>query len=656
MTVRVTAPNGATVQFPDGTSSDTIHGVMMQHFGDGAPSDAPSDIGDNRASALAALRGIPILGAYADKGVAALNAAAQPFTETGLSDAPTFSERMAADEAHLKSSTDAYEASHPIGTDIGKAALGGAAMAPLLMAAPLAMGAEGALGTRMAMGGLSNAVIGGADSAARGGSPITGAIVGGVTGAVLPGATEAIAHAAMNNPIVSNISARLNPEGFAQRQVARAISESGQTPQQIGQAVTDAAAEGQGEFTVGDAMGNAGQRMLSTVARAPGEGRTAVVDALEGRQGTQGRRISNALSEGFGSPRTAAQTDAAMTGARDTAADAEYGAVRNDAAPVDLVGPLNHIDQIIGTEPGQVLTAPNDSVESVMTGFRQRLARVNPDDFAAVQRIRGDMADQAQAAMQAGHGNRARIIGGAVRQLDAAMDGASPGFRQANANFRQASQNIDAIGDGRAAAMQGRTEDTIPAFQALPPEGQRAFRAGYVDPLIADVQKAAPGANKARPLLNDAFRTEAGAMAPGNPLMQRRLGREQTMFETRNQALGGSRTMDNQNDHAAMAIDPHLVGAVGHILHGNIGGAAASVGRLMANGWTGNTPQVRQQVARILLQRAPTMNRTTLENMVGQTVARLQRTQSIVRQLGRGAAGTLTDAGSGRADNSRTLR
>jgi hypothetical protein len=150
-----------------------------------------------------------------------------------------------------------------------------------------------------------------------------------------------------------------------------------------------------------------------------------------------------------------------MTGARDTAADAEYGAVRNDAAPVDLVGTINHLDGIIGTEAGQVLTPANDSVEAALTPFRQRLARVNPDDFAAVQRIRGDMADQAQAAMQAGHGNRSRIIGGAVRQLDAAMDAASPGFRQANANFRQASQNIDAIGEGRDAAMRGRTEDTI---------------------------------------------------------------------------------------------------------------------------------------------------------------------------------------------------
>jgi hypothetical protein len=32
MTITVTAPNGATVQFPDGTDHATINGVMMQHF------------------------------------------------------------------------------------------------------------------------------------------------------------------------------------------------------------------------------------------------------------------------------------------------------------------------------------------------------------------------------------------------------------------------------------------------------------------------------------------------------------------------------------------------------------------------------------------------------------------------------------------------
>ena len=62
-------------------------------------------------------------------------------------------------------------------------------------------------------------------------------------------------------------------------------------------------------------------------------------------------------------------------------------------------------------------------------------------------------------------------------------------------------------------------------------------------------------------------------MAPGNPLVQRRIGREQTMFETRNQALGGSKAADNLADADALGIDPSVVG---HIISGNYGSAVKS--------------------------------------------------------------------------------
>jgi hypothetical protein len=77
--------------------------------------------------------------------------------------------------------------------------------------------------------------------------------------------------------------------------------------------------------------------MLSSVARAPGEGRTNVVNYLENRQAGQGRRVSNALSEGFEAPETAAQTGRRLTQARDEAANEEFGAVREDARPVDAM-------------------------------------------------------------------------------------------------------------------------------------------------------------------------------------------------------------------------------------------------------------------------------------------------------------------------------
>ena|ERR1700751_5933762 len=104
-------------------------------------------------------------------------------------------------------------------------------------------------------------------------------------------------------------------------------------PTRSQRALQQASAEGHRNFVFADALSNLGQRMLSTVARAPGEGRTNVVNYLENRQAGQGRRVAKALSEGFEAPETAAQTERRLTNARDEAANDEFGAVRRlDAA------------------------------------------------------------------------------------------------------------------------------------------------------------------------------------------------------------------------------------------------------------------------------------------------------------------------------------
>src|SRR6185312_5803687 len=104
-------------------------------------------------------------------------------------------------------------------------------------------------------------------------------------------------------------------------------------------------------------------------------------------------------------------------------------------------------------------------------------------------------------------------------------------------------------------------EDTVPAFNAMSDAEKAGFRTGYADPLIESVQGAAHGVNKARPLINDATAVEFPTFAgSGGEKLQRQLGRENTMFETRNAALGGSRTADNLADQLDVAaIDPSLI-------------------------------------------------------------------------------------------------
>jgi hypothetical protein len=418
--------------------------------------------------------------------------------------------------------------------------------------------------------------------------------------------------------------------------VARAIAESGRPTAEIANEISSAAAEGQPQFTLADALGNSGQRMISTVARAPGEGRTAVVNALEARQAGQGRRISSALAEGFNSPETAAQTEARLTAARDAEADTAYGAVRDDAKPVDVSNAIAAIDRTISPGTAFHTGIANDSVESALAGIRNKLTdgRSNLTDFRAVQRVRGDISDMAQAAQQSGYGNKARLLRGVLRELDASMENASAGHLAANRGFAQASRDIEAVQTGRDAFNRGRTEDVVPAFQSLRPEAQQAFRAGYVDPAIAQAQGAPFGVNKARPLINDAFQAESQVMAPGNELMQRRIGREQTMFETRNAALGGSRTADNLADAEALGIDPSVVG---HVISGNWHGAIGSILHAGARGATGNTPAVREAVSRILLRTGANMTPPQLDQMVSRTISQIQFLQHLARS-GVGAA------------------
>jgi len=162
-----------------------------------ARATAIKDIGQGRAEGVQMLRGVPIAGAYADKATAALNAAAEPLFDTGLSKAKTFGERMAENERRVKSGANAYQEENPIKAGIEQLAGGTAAVAPLGASgvAARALGMSGTLPQMVTRGALSNAAIGAVDEAARGGSPSTGAEVGAITGAGLPVAGRLIGKA-----------------------------------------------------------------------------------------------------------------------------------------------------------------------------------------------------------------------------------------------------------------------------------------------------------------------------------------------------------------------------------------------------------------------------------------------------------------------------
>jgi len=428
MTINVKGPDGSNLAFPDGTPESEITSAMDSHYG-AAPAAAP-DIGDNRASLVAGLRGIPIAGAGVDYATSALNAAAQPVIETGMSHAPSFSQRLAENRPKVTAGTDAYEASHPIGTTVGKMAIGSAAVAPLAASATAArlLGMSGTLPQMIRNGVMSNSAIGGVDAAARGGDSgdiAKEATISGVTGGAFPAAGNLIGRAARgvrnlvgsaprvaittNLPVGgANVHAVRVPQSYhtptneigSQEQMARAGT-LGEGPQKVAQAA--------GEQTDTDTQQAAQQfgRSLN-----PGAATPATPEAAAGQTITELAQQHN--------DQVAAQAR------HDAQIAAEGTSLRgNVAAPLGA------------PEPAQP-TSVVDAITGIQGGVQQRAqaARQNVTDrYNAASQFPGDYA-------QAAFGN----IGQSVRNRIERATG--PGVQRVTINpqlTRNASAMLDVL-------------------------------------------------------------------------------------------------------------------------------------------------------------------------------------------------------------------
>lgn len=458
-------------------------------------------------------------------------------------------------------------------------------------------------------GGLSGA--GGGETADE---RLSGALTYGTLGTVLGGATPYVLRGignlwdkAVAGPIASMRSAP--SEIRASRALETALRRSGMSADEVDAALMAAAREGQPEYLVADALGYSGQRMLAGVARTPGDTRQQIADTLMRRQEGQGGRIAGFLAEQLGAPDTAAQRTASLTAARKAAADAAYDAARGNAAPVDIRGVLNVIDDRLNPMSG--MGVADDGIGAKFASIRNRLVASKPPegmtavelaDFDRLLNLKQEIGDEIGAAIRAGRNNEARELGKIHSALDSALEAASDGYRAANDDFAKASRVIDAVDDGKASASSRmRSQDVVRQYAKLPPEAQSAFRAGRADVEIARIDAAAPGVNKARPLLADKATTDLGAMVDDPALLSRRLGREDTMFRTTQAATGGSMTADNLADAAEM--EAFNYGPLANLLTGNWKTAASQIGPAILNTMQGRNTATRDLIAKMLLDR-----------------------------------------------------
>jgi hypothetical protein len=203
--------------------------------------------------------GVPVIGGLINRADAATNAALAPalnrfFDAKDQLPEQTFGERYAHSLRDQEGADAKFASEHPLVDTGTRVAAGVASLAPVVAAAPGLFGASGSFAARTGAGAASNAALGATDAAVRGGDPVSGGLIGAILGGAAPTAEKVLA------PVISGLAARLNPEGYANRQAARAVHESGRPTAAIANDVTQAAAEGQGQFTLADALGNPGQR------------------------------------------------------------------------------------------------------------------------------------------------------------------------------------------------------------------------------------------------------------------------------------------------------------------------------------------------------------------------------------------------------------
>ncbi len=604
-------------------------------FDDLIPEKKPKDTGNQHVDASTVyvdemLFGLP------GKAAAGMNALIRaPFTDK------TIGEEYSTIRNQYQNAREQYASEHPIANtaaSIAGSIHGGATTGRLAgnlvgrVAPRFAQAVNSTYAGRMAGDAASGAAQGALSAFGHDQDLGTGAVIGGITG----GLSRPVISA--GGAVLRGISGLVGAgnTGRAQNAIAQAMLRAGSTPDDIANDLATATAQGQPEYMVADALGNSGQRMLTGIARSPGDMRQTISETLQNRQAGQGRRLQNALTEGFGSPQTAQQTQDALTALRTSEAGQNYPAARATAGSVDPTAAIQQADDFLTPGASGVMNPGNniadDSVEAAVRRARSYLTDGNSilSDFNAAFRAKRELDNMIE------NGSRtvqAQLI--PMRDaLDDALSTASGPYAHARDTFREQSQAIEAANTGRDAAMRGRVEDTIPQFQAMRPDQQASYRAGYVDPYIADIQKApGPMTNKARPLISDATAQEFPAFAaPGQgPQLMDRIGREQRMFETANQALGGSRTADNAADMADIqGFDPSMISA---FATGGFRGAAMHGLQQGVNALNGRNTATRDMIARMLLQSEPTQARADLARAVATGQRLTQAQESIVRAL-----------------------
>lgn len=425
-------------------------------------------------------------------------------------------------------------------------------------------------------------------------------------------------------------------QGRATRSIADVLRKSGRSADDIARDVMRAAQDGQPDFRLMDATGQAGQRRVSGIVRDGGDGAEELAQFLNQRQLDQPSRVAGFVDDAFSMRGTTAeQTRSGLKQARGTAADAAYGAARSDAGAVNLTPTLGTIDDLLRRDPilGDSALARTE-IGNRLIRLRKQMQEGGEQliDFDRVLNIKQDMFAVMEGLRKSGKSVPVEMSQ-VYKSLDRALEASSAGYRAANDGFRAASKVIGAVDEGAAMATKNRRfEDTVPAFRRMLTKEQAAARIGYGDNALARIEaSASPTANVAKPFGSTKVKAEVKAMAYAPEVFADRIARENSMWSTANRALGGSRTADNLSDIA----DVGLLADATRAARGGVSGVLDVAAQRLGPALTGQNAATRTLIARAMMSDDPLKVLAPALKYQGSADARARVADALIRAMER---------------------
>lgn len=646
MTISVSTPGGATIQFPDGTDAETISRVMAQATGS-APKEP--ETGALKAAALGASQGLTF--GFGDELYGAGKGAISAVTGGGFSDAYAKG-RDEARAAQKKAAADqplAYyggEIAGGVALPFGAARAAGTAaraapavMEPVAGAArtlgfgQLAANSGANLGARTIAGVREGAAYGAAyglgqgegGASERAASSASGAALGGAFGAAAPALVDGVS--AVARGLATPVRAAMNPQAVGREKLAEALMRdvSGEGAGQPGyreafQRLTnrmDTANDAGKNMMLADFGGENTRNLLRSAANQQSSGAERMRKTLDTRQGNQWARIERDLADTLADPREFATSVGDIVARRTAASGVNF--------PQALA-----IETPMTPQLSSVLQRP--TMRQVVALAERRLADEGQPigletRTAALHRAKVEIDNQLRASRRAeqmgnnpGAGMDTRTLTILKRDLLNAMD--NPTYRRALNAHAGESALVNAAEDGFERALTMHTEEIPQVLRGLTTDAEREmWRLGAARALAGKIRQG----NVTRDRTENVFSSpdiqmRLRAIMPDQAALrrfQRSLVLEAKMADTRKAVQGGPTTAKQLAQGEEAAQPARMVGAVAQAASGRFEPVFNWMGR-QSQRFTGITPASANAIIAAAMERDPQNVNRALQRAIQQ--------------------------------------